>query len=375
MNCIKCKAEIPDGSLYCNYCGKKQTAEKKRAVKVRGNGMGCAYKRGNTWTACVTLDWTMPEDPAAPKVPIRKTKGGFPTKRDALAYCPTLKAGGVNPKSEAPRLSTYWKSYSEGEMLKLSKGKQCDYRKAWTKLKPLHDIRVDAITVDLLRKAVSDACPTFSTAKTCKGLLSNLFELAGADRFASRDLPHFISLPKNEEKERLPFTKEEQRSLWNAYDNGDSRAAIPLLMIYTGMMPGEAMMLKVENIDLEKRMIIRNGLKTEVRRETPIVLADCIVPIVEDLIAHAQPSGYIWKRVKKEWYQNYYDVLEAAGCRKLHPYSCRHTTATALAVDQNVSPQTIRKIMRWSTVKMLDHYAHPQTEDALEGVNTIKRPT
>ena len=35
-----------------------------------------------------------------------------------------------------------------------------------------------------------------------------------------------------------------------------------LLMIYTGMMPGEAMSLKVENIDLENRIITRAGLKT-----------------------------------------------------------------------------------------------------------------
>lgn len=26
LKCIKCKATIPDGSLFCNYCGKKQTA-------------------------------------------------------------------------------------------------------------------------------------------------------------------------------------------------------------------------------------------------------------------------------------------------------------------------------------------------------------
>jgi len=146
-------------------------------------------------------------------------------------------------------------------------------------------------------------------------------------------------------------------------------------MIYTGMMPGEAMLLKVENIDLNNRIIFRNGLKTKIRKRTPVVLADCILPVVEDLIEHAQKSGYIWKRNEKAWYDNYYAVLEENKCRKLPPYSCRHTTATALSVDQNVAPQTIRKIMRWSTTKMLDHYAHPDTADALDGVNKIAKPT
>lgn len=339
--------------------------------KVRGNGMGCAYKRGRTWTACVTVDWVLPTDPSKPKKPIRRTKGGFPDKRSAIAYCPVLLAGGVVRPSDAPRLSAYWKTYSEGDMLLLSRNKQSAYKTAWNKVSVLHDVRVDAITVDLLRRAVSDACQTYDPAKDCKSLLSNLFKLASADRWVSRELPSYIILPEHNETERIPFNADEQKALWKAYDNGDLRAAVPLLMIYTGMMPGEAQGLRVENIDLENRIIVRSGLKTKVRKSTPIVLADTILPLVQDLIEHAQPSGYVWKRNEKLWYQDYYAVLEATGCRKLSPYSCRHTTATALAVDQNIAPQTIRKVMRWSTAKMLDHYAHPQTADAIEAVNKI----
>lgn len=348
---------------------------RQQKPKTRGNGQGTAYKRGKTWTACVTLDWIEQKDPSQPKKPIRKTKGGFSSKRDALAYCPVLLSGGYERPTEAPRLSSYWSTYSEGAMLKISKGKQSAYRTAWKKLKPIHNVRVDAITVDLLQKVIDQSCPTFDPAKDCKSLMSNLFEIAAKDRFVVRDLPSLIALPERNESEPIPFSKEEQAKIWKAYDDGDIRAAAHLLMIYTGMMPGEAMLLKVENIDLDKRIIIRAGLKTKVRKRTPIVLADCILPVVEDLIEHAMPSGYIWKRDEKAWYENYYAVLEKSGCRKLPPYSCRHSTASALAIDQNVAPQTIRKIMRWSSVKLLDHYAHPQTEDALEGVNKIEKPT
>lgn len=95
--------------------------------KIRGNGQGCAYKRGRTWTACVTVDWVLPSDSSLPKKPLRKTKGGFATKKEAIAYCPILLNGGVEKKAEAPRLSYYWKMYSEGDMLKISKGKQSAY--------------------------------------------------------------------------------------------------------------------------------------------------------------------------------------------------------------------------------------------------------
>jgi integrase len=145
-------------------------------------------------------------------------------------------------------------------------------------------------------------------------------------------------------------------------------------MIYTGMMPGEAMALKVEHIDLDKQQITGVGMKTKVRKQAPIVLMKALLPLVQDLIDNAQPSGYIWKRVEKEWYDAYYGALEAAGCRKLTPYSCRHTTASALAITKNVAPQTVTKVMRWSSSKMLDRYAHPDQKDAQRAVNRLKKP-
>jgi len=346
-------------------------AEKKRRPKARGNGQGTAYKRGKTWVAQVVVGYTENKSNGQP-VPIKRRKGGFPTKAAAIAYCSVLRSGGAEKKAEAPRLFEYWCTYEKGEFANLSRSKQSAYRTAWKKLKPIHDVRVDCITVELLRKTVSDACPTYDPAKDCKSVLSNLFALAAADRFVDKALPTFIILPKHEEKERQPFTDIEQASLWKLYESGDKRAAIPLLMIYTGMMPGEAQGLRVEHINLAERVIVNAGMKTKVRKATPIVLANDILPVVEDLAANAQPSGYIWKRNEEEWYASYYAALEAAGCRKLTPYSCRHTTATALAITEGIAPQTIKRVMRWSTTKMLDRYAHPEMSDALSAVDTIK---
>lgn len=342
-------------------------------VKSRGNGQGTAYRRGTTWTASVVVGWRRPSDPSKQPIPVKRTRAGFQTKRAALEYCPTLLTGGTAKPAVAPRLFEYWNTYSEGEYTKLSKSKQTAYRIAWNKLKPLHDLRVDSISVDALRQTVTSACPTFYTARDCKSLLTNLFMIAAADGYAQKDLPSFIVLPKLDEKERQPFSDIEQSALWNLYESGDKRAAIPLLMIYTGMMPGEAFGLRVEHIDLESRTITHAGLKTKVRKATPIVIASSILPLVEDLVANAQPSGYIWKRSEDEWYQNYYEALNRARCRRLTPYSCRHTTATALAITEGIAPQTVRRVMRWSTTKMLDRYAHPETADALTAVDAIKK--
>ena len=198
-----------------------------------------------------------------------------------------------------------------------------------------------------------------------------LARIAAAEGYANEKIPEFIQLPKLEETERLPFSETEQAALWKLYESGNMNAAIPLLMIYTGMMPGEAMQLKVDQIDIPHRQIVGAGLKTKVRKATPIVIADAIVPLVQDLIDHARKDGHLWPTDPKKWRPLYYAALSAAKCRRLTPYSCRHTTATALAVSENIAPQTVKKVMRWSTAKMLDRYAHPDQKDALAAVNTL----
>ncbi len=381
MICTKCKKEldIVPVPIFCPWCGKKLVTQKKSRTKSRGNGTGTAFKRGSTWTAQVVVKYEdlPPFDPAnpqncQPRKKITRSKGGFKTRDAALQYCPILK-NGPQKSPLAPFLSEYWETYKGGAYEALSASKKQAYRTAWKKLEPIKDIRIDQLTVADLQNLVAEKCDSYYTARDVRTLLTALFRIAAAEGYANKDLPSFIRLPALEETEQTPFSETEQKALWRQYEAGDLRAAAPLLMIYTGMMPGEAMKLRVDQIDIDGRRIHGAGMKTKVRKQTDIVLADDIVPLVQDLIDHAQPSGYIWKRVEKDWYEDYHAVLKAAGCRDLPPYSCRHTTATALAISENIAPQTVKKVMRWSTARMLDRYAHPDQNDALAAVNTIKK--
>ena len=378
MICPKCRKDIPEGSVFCCWCGKKLIPS-PRKPKRSPNGTGSAFKRGSGWVAQAVVGYReLPDDITAPensrqRVPIKRTKGGFASKAEALAYIPTLKAGGKLRPETAPTLKHYWDNYEKNEYILLSDSKQTAYSIAWNKLSKLHEVQVDQLTVADLRDTVANVCTTYYTTKDCRTVLTNLFRLASADGYANKDLPSFIQLPALKEQEREPFNDVEQANLWKLYEAGDLRAAIPLLMIYTGMMPAECHGLTVDMIDLENRQIVGAGKKTKVRRETPITIAATIIPLLEDLIAHARPSGRLFCVSEDLWRKDYYDALEAANCRRLTPYSCRHTTATALAVDRNIAPATVKKVMRWSTTKMLDRYAHPDMEDTKAAVDAIGR--
>ena len=374
MNCQKCRRETPPDALYCPWCGVSlNPMSKPRKPRTRPNGTGTAIRRGKTWTARVVIAYKTTKDDPPRKLAVYRTKGGFKSKRDALDYCVTLKGMDFKPKGSAPQLIDYWHTYESGELTKLSSSKQTAYRGSWKKLKALHYRPVDQLTVAEIREDVSRVASTYYTVRDCKTVLTRLFELAGADGWCSKDIPSYIVLPRMEERERHAFTAEEQSALWKLYESGDARAAIPLLMICTGMMPGEAQALKVENINIDALEIIGAGLKTKVRKSSPIIIPEDALPIIQDLIANAQPSGYIFARNEDKWYADYYAALEAANCRRLEPYCCRHTTATRLAINENIAPQTIKRMMRWSTSKMLDRYAHPDSTDVHNAANTIKK--
>ena len=337
--------------------------------KSRGNGQGTAYRRGAGWQARVVIGWKLIGDPPH-SCPIYKTKDGFKTKREALEYCPELKRQALGDKSQAPTLEYYWHAY-ERDLERLSKNKQINYKTAWSRLAPLKNRKIDTITVADLRDIVTEKAATYYTARDMKVLLSHLYDLAGADGWVNRDLPSYIILPQKIETERQPFTDDEQVALWKAYESGNKDAAIPLLMIHTGMMPGELLRLTTEMIDYDEQKILGVGLKTQVRRRSAVYLPSAMIPVLQDV--SRGKSGRIWDLKIGQFYDRYYAVLEAAGCRRLTPYSCRHTTATVLAISERIAPQTIQKVMRWSSTKMLDRYSHPSDSDAMEAVETLKK--
>lgn len=334
--------------------------------KSRGNGQGSAIKRGTTWQAQVVIGWKLNKDNTK-MLPIVKTKGGFKTKREALEYCPTLKQMQEKPK-EAPTLEYYWKVY-EKDLKNISEDKQTAYKIAWNRMKSIQYRKIDSLTVSDLRNLVISQASTYYTAKDMRTVLRHLFKLAGADQFVDKSLPDYIVLPELHETERIPFTEDEQKKLWKSYEEGNKDAAIPLIMIYTGMMTGELKKLSTEMIDLKNKKIIGIGMKTKVRKEAEIYLATSVIPLLEELTSNR--IGKLFPFGDTKFYRMYYKALETAGVRKLSPYSCRHTTATALAIDNNIAPQTIKKIMRWSTTKMLDRYAHPGEKDIAAAIESI----
>lgn len=355
--CKKCKAELPPEAVYCHICGTKQSTY-GRNVKKRGNGQGSVYKRGNTWVAAIEC--------RAGGIRTSKRKGGFPTKKMALDYIANLKTS-----KKASTVANMWEIHSNNAMLKLSESKQTAHKIAYKRLSDLRGVLMPDLTIEMIQTCVNNNASTYYTARDMKTLLSYFYKMAMAQQEVSVNLSQFIVLPELNETEPEPFTEAELKKLWKHYET-DRWTGYILLMIYTGMMPGELLLCKKDMINLDDRTIIGCGLKTKQRKKTPLMICDIIKPVIKKLLTLSE-TELLLDMKRNDFYDKFDETLRAAQCRDLTPYACRHTTATALALGNKVAPAVIKKVMRHANISTTQRYIHPDTKSMLDAVNTFKR--
>jgi len=370
MKCIKCGADLPDGSLFCYLCGKKQIKKEKTKTR-RCNGTGSVYKRRdrNCWEAEYVYGFKA--DPATGKLKKdRVRKSGFKSKKEAIEYLAGLTTEKSKPQTVT--LNELFEFYKEHGMQKLSGSKQTAYKTAYKKLDPiiLHS-DISCLTIMDLQNNVDAKATSHYTAKDMRDLLSNLYKIAVAQRSAPSNLAPFIALPELQETKKEPFTVFELKSLWEHYRKGDNFTGYILLMIYTGMMPGELFNLKADMINFERRTITGCGMKTKVRKEKPIVFPEFLSDVLLLLCTEkSERTGRLVPMHPDHFRKLFDETLAKCRCRPLKPYSCRHTTATALE-EKNISPSVIKEVMRHSKITMTDHYIHADQERSLNAVDQL----
>ena len=367
MLCTKCRREIPDDAVLCCYCGKKYIKEKRTGSRANGTGSVYYDASKRRWVAQIVSGRHYTPDM---KLRFEFKRKYFSSRTEALQHVQTMK----EEKEARPdfTVSYYYAAFERGKGASLSHDKQVAYRIAYNRLKSLHGVAVKDLTISDLQKVLNASCSSYYPARDVRSLLNAIFRLAAADdREINPVLPGLLQLPKMEEAQVEPFTEEEQLRLWYSYESGQWNAALPLIMIYTGMMTGEIRQLRKDMIRLEDKEIVNAGLKTAERKKKAILLPDDILPVLEDMI-NRSPTDHLFPMKDDNFYRLYYSALADAGItRHLTPYSCRHTTATVLAVHSNVAPQTLQRVMRWKSTRMMDRYVTPTDTDARKAVNKI----
>lgn len=332
MICRKCAKEIPEGSVYCNWCGVKQAA---KARAKRGNSVGTAYKRGSTWTAKVVLGYYPVDDPKHPgKKKLRareKTKGGFAKKADALAYCAVLKTKSA-PGLKRISLKALFDEWEPVYSHRVSEGAMKSHRAALQWLKDLWIVNFYDLTSAQLQ-AVIDACTRKRrTKEDIKTLLRALYKYAIQNDYADKDRSEYLYCGEDDGASRSPFTPEEVAII--------AESALPyadyvMCFIYTGFRPNELLGLKKADYDDAHKIFIR-GIKSAAGTDRHIPVSKKIQPIVDRRMA--APGEWLFpdletgQRMTDDYFRTkcFAPLMDALGITGKVPYSCRHTFSNFL---------------------------------------------
>lgn len=367
MLCRKCGQEIPENSIYCNLCGAKQEIP-KHGTKKRGNGQGSVYKRpSGTWAVQITMGYYMQDGKRKRKV---KQKCGFRTKKEAIQYIETLRTAPAAQKM--PTLSELWELFGRSHMTELSKSKQTAYRIAWRKVQSDISWRtIDSFSVPELQD-ISDGCGTsYYTCRDIKNLLSHFYKLAIRDDYVDKNKAQYIKLPPQKSTERRIFTVEEVAALWADYQRTSAPiTAHMLIMLYTGMRPGELLGIDTENVHLSEHYLT-GGIKTAKGKARKIIIPDKLVPIVADMLVHAKRERLAYYPSSDEFYEAWRDKRQALGLsEELAPYCCRHTYITNLTALK-VSPAMLQELAGHEDYDTTLEYTHLSVADRLAEVNRL----
>ena len=379
MQCRKCARELPEDAVFCPQCGIRQQ-RRQQNPKARGNGTGSIYKDSSRvgWVVSYTTGKRLVRQPdGTDKLRLeRHKKTGFPTKRAANEYLAQMIASSeARHQKKVPTVAQLYEQYGKAPGKKPGASTIAAYRTAYNRrIGPaIGDLEIDIITLQHLETIIDGL--TYDPAKDVKDLMSKLFQRALGDGFVQVNPCTLLSLPEKNSTEIPAWLPEEIERLWHAWDGGDRIAATCLLLIHTGMMPGELFKLKEDMINWEARTIIGCGLKTKERREKPIVFPSVIEPVLRELCATSvSRRGFVLGINKDKFYELFAQMKTSLNIRpEVRPYSSRHSTATELEL-LGVSPSVIASVLRHkSYATTAKHYMDIATDKSLAAVDLISR--
>lgn len=326
--------------------------------KQRGNGEGTVIKVGNrNYKAIAVVGWRDETHP------IKRTKQGFRTAREARDYIPILKG----ERTPTRCMADYWEQIWQ-EVLRKGDSTQRKYSKAKDRLSPLFFADIRNIHISDLNAICADL--TYNSAHAVQNLVSKVYQLAMAEQYVAVNLAPLMTLPTDHaETPKMPFAKGEIDILWGDYKQTKEPVCASILVcIYTGLMPIELLRLTKQDCDLDAGLIDSAvGAKTEKRRTSYVLVPDLVLPVLTWMCEQAQ-GDRLMPMTDKQYRTAFKRCMARLGLSTAHhPYDCRHTTTTLYG--SALDPNTMKEVMRHTNLQMTEHYKHNKAQEMREELN------
>lgn len=244
------------------------------------------------------------------------------------------------------------------------------YDSLWNELRTMDFQRVIDATGD-----------TYAPRKKCRTVLSAMGSFAVAHGWARDNQVQRCKLPICQTKDKSIYTPDDIKTLW-AYYNGEipfphithrngkyitdddkkSTVAAILIMIYSGVRPGELFNIKPENVNMSAREIKNAGIKTPTGKRRTIFFTTHVQDLVDKYIMR---SGNVYAEFAKEdatFRERVKSITRELGIGEHLPSASRTTSASHLA-SIGTPPEELRRILGHSDISVTRKYYDKSNDD------------
>lgn len=258
---------------------------------------------------------------------------------------------------------------------------QNQYKIYYDKCEVLYDQLWNNLRTLDFQKVIDSVGETYNPRKKCRTVLSAMGTFAIAHGWARDNQVRNCKLPADTTKDKEIYTPENIKALW-AYYNGEkpfphvthrngkyisdedkqSTVAAILIMIYSGVRPGELFNIKPENVDMEKREIKNAGIKTPAGKRRTIFFTTHVKDLIDKYIMRdgniyakfAHGDATFRARVKS--------VTRELGIGERLPSAGRTTSASHLAAA-GTPEEELRRILGHTDVNVTRKYYDKSNDD------------
>lgn len=357
MKCKRCKRELPDNSIYCNWCGYKQITD---STEVR---VPPPKLRSGKWGAQVMVDGE------------RMYVSGR-TEEEYYKTARMVKSGAVEIKKAPPKVTlgeaidTFLKERSE-VISPSTLNNYNSYRK--TRFKAYMDKDIHTINY---QKMVNEECGLGLSPKTIRNawsLVSSSIEHAGVTKPT-------IKLPqKTKPKKNWLDYQQIQTFVQAAHGTANELGA---LLALNGLRKSEILHLTRDDIDIEKGLIYVRGAsvvgpgnklvdKKANKNLSSTRTVHIVIPRIKELVKDKE--GLLYKTNPSNLYDSINVICRKNGLPETGVHGLRHSFAS-LAYHLKWSQATVMREGGWSNPDtVMKIYTHLASEDANKDIKKMER--
>jgi len=369
MRCARCRRELPDGSIFCNFCGKRQGAALPvhKRKRRRAKGSGTVYKLpGNRTRPWVAFNGVV--------------VGTFASSAEAVEALDRFNANRAPAELKNCTLQNIYNLWSPNAFAKISPKSQTSYENAFERAKALHNRRIRDLKTEDYQQVIDGIVADGLSRSLCEKqrlLFSQLCQYAMKQDIINKNYAQLLELPPSgKAKTRVISDEELERiGLYTSDPKLGFVAKATIALCYTGMRINELLRMRREDVHLQQRYMI-GGEKTDAGRDRMIPIHHEALPIIQEWmegndtewLVHTAAGGVI---DDSHFRRSFRALMAACGIKGVTPHTCRHTAATKM-VSAGLRPEIVKQILGHTDFSLtVNRYTHTPVQELLDAVEQV----